>query len=55
MFLALKIIMFELVAETSLNYDQNMPKVVNVLKNSPKISDLTKTDLFQLNLSEING
>ena len=28
---------------------------VNVLTNSPNISDLTKADFFQLNLSETHG
>ena len=28
---------------------------MNVLKHSPKISDLTKRSFFPLNLSEING
>ena len=28
---------------------------VNVLKNSLKISDVTKADFFQLNLSRIHG
>ena len=28
---------------------------VNVLTNSPNILDLTKADLFQLNLSQIHG
>ena len=28
---------------------------VNVLKNSKKISDMTKADFFQLNLSRIRG
>ena len=32
-----------------------MYSAVNVLTNSPNISDLTKADFFQLNLSEIHG
>ena len=31
-----------------------MSYAVNVLKNSLKIADLTKTDVFQLNVSKIN-
>ena len=30
-----------------------MYSAVNVLLNGPNISDLTKTDIFQLNLSQI--
>ena len=32
-----------------------MYSAVNVLTNSPNILDLTKTDFFQLNLSQIHG
>ena len=28
---------------------------VNVLTNSPNISDMTKADFFQLNLSQVHG
>ena len=32
-----------------------MYSAVNVLTNSPNILDLTKADVFQLNLSQIHG
>ena len=32
-----------------------MYSAVNVLTNSPNISDLTQADFFQLNLSQIHG
>ena len=32
-----------------------MRSAVNVLPNSPKISDMTKGHFFQLNLSQVNG
>ena len=55
MFWVLKITVFELLAGISLSYDENTcDRPVNVLKNSPKISDLTKRDVSQLNLSDIN-
>ena len=49
----------ELVAWKSAYCDENTSdqpySAVNVLKNSPKILDLTKADFFQLNLSQIHG
>ena len=43
---------FELVEEIYLIYDKNpFDPAVNVLLKSPKISILTRRDVFQLNLS----
>ena len=32
-----------------------MRSAINVLPNSPKTSDVTNRDIFQLNVSKING
>ena len=46
----------EHVAEISLkNWREYMWPAIKVLPNSPKISDLTNRDVFQLNMSRING
>ena len=39
----------------SLLWREYLPSAVNVLTNSPKISDQTKREIFQLNLSQIDG
>ena len=50
------IMAFDLVVGISLNSDEKIcDRGVNVLKNNSKISGPTKTDVFQLNLSEMNG
>ena len=47
---------FEYVAAISLKqWREYMWSAVNVLLNSPKISDLANSDVFQLNVSWING
>ena len=39
----------------SLLLGEYLSLAVKVLTNSPNISDLTKSNFFQLNLSQING
>ena len=46
LFLVLEMMEFEPVTGTYLNYEENTWSTVNVLPNSPKISDLTKIDFF---------
>ena len=56
MFRVFKIMAFEHVSGISVNYDQNTCwAAVNVLPNSPKISHLTKRNVFSLNCSWLNG
>ena len=50
-FLNYQIIVFELVAVNSPLLQEHSQSVVNVLTSSPKISGLTKNDLFELNLA----
>ena len=50
------IMAFQHFAKISLKkWREYVSSAVNVLPNSPKTSDLTNRDVFQLNVSKING
>ena len=56
MFFVIEIMALEHVAEICLtSWQEYIWSAVNVVPNSPKTSDVTNRDVFQLNVSKING